>query len=139
MENPEGSLACRPYMRAMVGEHVMRQARVDYCAYNRRDMKPTHIWTSVWSWVQRGTIGDGRCQGRGACHEESITGGKRKRGAGQGTKAAKSAVPVQLLEEWYLIFLSHDERPAPAVGGLMTPLRWGEHPRGEKRTRSTLD
>jgi hypothetical protein len=26
MENPEGSLARRPYMRAMVGEHVVRQA-----------------------------------------------------------------------------------------------------------------
>ena len=95
-------------MRAMVGEHVVRQARVDYCAYGRRDMKPTHIWTSVWSWVPRGTTGDGRCQGPGACHamsgtrhEESVTGGKKKRGAGQGAKAAKSAVPVQLLEEWY--------------------------------------
>lgn len=108
MENPEGSLARRPYMRAMVGEHVVRQARVDYCAYGRKDMKPTHIWTSVWSWVPRGTTGDGRCQGMGACHamsgtrhEESVTGGKKKRGAGQGAKAAKSAVPVQLLEEWY--------------------------------------
>ena len=106
--NPEGSLAHRPYMRAMVREHVVRQARVDYCAYDRRDMKPTHIWTSAWSWVQRGTTGDGRCQGRGECHampgtrhEESVTGGNRKRGAGQETKAAKSAVPVQLLEEWY--------------------------------------
>ena len=108
MENPEGSLARRPYMMKMVRELVVRQARVDYCAYGRKDMKPTHIWTSVWSWVQRGTTGDGRCQGRGECHamsgtrhEESVTRGKRKRGARQGTKAAKSAVPVQLLEEWY--------------------------------------
>jgi hypothetical protein len=28
------------------------------------------------------------------------------------------------------VFLSHDGRPAPAVGGLMTPLRRGKYPRG---------
>ena len=37
----------------------------------------------------------------GTKHEESVTGGKRKRGGGQGTRAAKSAVPVRLLKEWY--------------------------------------
>ena len=30
----------------------------------------------------------------GTRHEESVTGGKRKRGGGQGAKAAKSAVAV---------------------------------------------
>jgi hypothetical protein len=108
MENPEGSLARRPYMRRAVKGRVVRQVRVDYCAYGRKDMKPTHIWTSMWSWVPKGSTGDGRCQGQGKCHamtgakhKESVTGGKRKRGGGQGTRAAKSAVPVQLLEEWY--------------------------------------
>ena len=32
-----------------------------------------------------------------------------------------------------ILLLSHDGRPAPAVVGLMTPLRRGKHPRGEKR------
>ena len=110
--DPEGSLARRPCMRRAVKEQVVRQVRVDYCAYGRKDMKPTHMWTSVWSWVPKGTTGDGGCPGRGECHamtgtkhKGSVTGGKRKRGGGQGTRAAKSTVhvPVQLLEEpkWY--------------------------------------
>ena len=38
-----------------------------------------------------------------------------------------------------LFLLSHDDRPAPAVGGLMTPLRRGKYPRGEKKTGSALN
>ena len=60
MENPEGSLARRPYMRSAVREQVVRQVWVDYCAYGRKDTKPTHIWTSVWSWVPKESTGDGR-------------------------------------------------------------------------------
>ena len=107
LENPVGSLERRPYMVELLKDSGVVMRLVHYCAYGRLDMKPTRVWTSLREWVPRGTTGTGMCLGRGRCtamvgegHKESVTGGrKKKRCRGQGAKAAKSAVPVMLLEE----------------------------------------
>ena len=108
MENPVGSLARRPYFRRM---HISGRARlweVHYCAYGRRDQKPTHVLTAGGSWKPtRGK--QGRCLGEGRCHamvgrrhHASVAGrraGERERLVGRGCRAARSAVPGLLWRE----------------------------------------
>ena len=108
MENPVGSLARRDYMQPQALEALGGQLvneTVDYCAYGREDMKPTHLWTTLAHWRPVGVSGDGRCQGPGSCHaidgtrhRASVTGGKRKRGR---RMHSKSAVPRAL--HWELL------------------------------------
>ena len=102
MENPEGSLQRRPYMRRQSQGVQLVMRLVHYCAFGRQDMKPTNVWTCVLSWVPVGTTGDGRCQGSqchamvDGAHKASVTGGKRRRGT---QAVTKSAVPELLLRE----------------------------------------
>ena len=107
LENPQGSLCKRPYMKTLARRCNHRL--VHYCAYGRRDQKPTHLWTNA-RWVPKGATGSGECAQRRCWavlpgtrqHTHSVTGGtKRKRPAGQGSQAAKSAVPRALLTEMF--------------------------------------
>ena len=108
MENPVGSLARRPYYRKVAEREGVRVVEVHYCAYGRRDQKPTHILTAGSSWEPE--CGDGgRCPGPGVCHAmvgarhvASVAGrraGERERPKGRGSRAARSAVPAMLWEE----------------------------------------
>ena len=64
MENPVGSLACRPYQRRWLlraGKRMVRR-EVHYCAYRHVYNKPTHIWTNMTGWKPKGTTGTGKCE-----------------------------------------------------------------------------
>lgn len=107
LENPVGSLARRPFMcTGRLGPAVVRQ-RVDYCAFGRRDKKPTHLWTTLTKWSPKGRSGNGCCGGVGRCwamegtrHTHTATGTSDKiRPSGRGSVAAKSAVPLELHSE----------------------------------------
>ena len=61
-ENPQGSLAKRPYMQPDAWPDVgdMYSHAIDLCAFGLLRKKPTHLWTSLPQ-RPRGDTGTGRC------------------------------------------------------------------------------
>ena len=49
IENPCGQLDKMPLMQQTEDYFPLHKAQVDYCAFERDDKKPTHIWTNVSS------------------------------------------------------------------------------------------
>ena len=61
MENPVGSLVRRPYMVEWEKVEWLTRHTVHYCAYGHFYHKPTHIWTNMGGWVQKGLTSTGLC------------------------------------------------------------------------------
>ena len=51
IENPVGWLAEMPMMKTIVGKIGLHRTTVDYCAFGRKDKKPTNLWTNVSSYA----------------------------------------------------------------------------------------
>ena len=47
IENPVGLLQNMPLMKEMEKEFGLHKCTVHYCAFERCDKKPTHLWTNV--------------------------------------------------------------------------------------------
>ena len=110
MENPVGSLACRPYQVRWQkrGERKggLKREEVHYCAYMHLYHKPTHIWTSMLDWLPKGTTGTGRCERRCVAgkwgdkgrwvHVFKLAQSSWQEKSGRGRKAFKNMMPMLL-------------------------------------------
>ena len=61
IENPRGYLTKMPMMKEFKEAMGLQQALVNYCAFGRQDLKPTHLWTNdvelhsrLTLWICRG-------------------------------------------------------------------------------------
>ena len=108
IENPFGSLQCRPYMLELMGIPLL----VDYCAYGHIYMKSTNIWTNI-EWIPMGSTGCGRCC-NGKCrmgpykskgrfrHWYALGQSSAREKAGKGRKARRIMVPRLMHREMIL-------------------------------------
>ena len=93
--------------------HCIRHI-VDYCAYGFAYKKPTHIWSSLKTWTQKGLTGGGRC---GKCcpaggwytnskgqrvhvHDVGLARDPDIGIRGQGATQKLNAIPQLLVQEW---------------------------------------
>ena len=112
VENPRAQMELRPVMRAVVKAGTVVKKVVNYCVYGHLYNKPTTLWTTVRTWVPRGSSGDGRCSARGRCefggiseetgryrHHKIIAGGKDRAVDNSKKAPLRNRVPGQLISE----------------------------------------
>jgi hypothetical protein len=113
LENPEGMLGMRHFMKKFEEEHKHGVVKlvVDYCAWNHYYMKPTDIWTSMMFWEPKGVQEDGTGRCRSQCkhgrwgekgkwvHDYAIGQESSRVYGGEGRQTSKGAVPVDLHRE----------------------------------------
>jgi site-specific DNA-cytosine methylase len=89
IENPRGMLRKMDWMN----DKNMIRKTITYCQYGDKRMKPTDIWTNLFSWNTRPM-----CKNGDPCHESAPRGSKT---GTQGLKNAydRSKVPVELCQE----------------------------------------
>ena len=108
MENPRGSLACRPYMQPEVLPCGLKYEVLDQCAFDRDYRKTTHLIHNMEGLQLKGNTGDGRCHER--CGKGEFVCGRYRhfkalamepiRGPrGQGHTKEKNELPAMLLRE----------------------------------------
>ena len=108
MENPRGSLACRPYMQPQKLPCGLKFDVLDQCAFRRDYRKTTHLIHNIEGLELKGTTGNGRCQER--CEKGEFVAGRYRhfkalamepiRGPrGKGHTKEKNELPAMLLRE----------------------------------------
>ena len=121
LENPEGMLGMRHFMKQFEEEHEHGVVKlvVDYCAWDHYYMKPTNIWTSMLFWEPKGVQEDGVGRCRGRCkygsmgekgkwvHEHAIGQESSRVYGGEGRQTSKGAVPVDLHREIVRVRRAH--------------------------------
>ena len=103
IENPRGLMRKMPEMEALPIRNT-----VTYCQYGDDRMKPTDLWTNLWTWNPRAV-----CRNGDPCHESAPRGAKTGT-QGRGNAFDRSKVPDQLCYE----FLMEAENVIPIMSEL---------------------
>jgi hypothetical protein len=111
IENPTEGLTKRPYMNRGFMQRTTDRHEVNYCVYQHKYMKPTHIWCTIPGWDPKGRSGNGLCRAGGRCnmgsigekgyynHEKRLGQASQEEVSRPGRKAYKSSVPRGLHRE----------------------------------------
>jgi hypothetical protein len=103
MENPMGSLRHRiDTLSNSSWKSLVKRKTIDYCAYDHEYQKRTDIFTTLDTWLPKGTTGSGMCEqkcGHGSVQLKYAHFQNMYNVTGPGKGARKNAVPSMLLTE----------------------------------------